>query len=109
CKEHPYILDRDVWIAIGFTYDAIKQKYYLIKTDEPSCLACANQFEPMPKTFCYDCKAPRYLKWTTGNKSLDSFIMESWKNIVRESDNYIQWIEYTLLSNVQEMASLHHG
>ena len=27
--------------------------------------------------FCFNCKAPRPLDWTTGNKPLDLFIMES--------------------------------
>ena len=34
--------------------------------------------------------------------------MESWKNTVNEYDAYIQFIEYSLLINVQEMTSLHH-
>ena len=44
-----------------------------------------------------------------GNKSLDSFIMESWSNTNNVYDAYIQWIEYSLLTNVQEMTSLRHG
>ena len=59
--------------------------------------------------FCYECKAPRPLDWTTGNKSLDSFILESWRNVKNEYDAYIQWIEYALLMNVQQMTSLRHG
>ena len=35
--------------------------------------------------------------------------MESWKNTENKYDVYLQWIEYTLLTNVQEMASLRHG
>ena len=35
--------------------------------------------------------------------------MESWKNMSNENDAYIQWIEYSLLTNVQEMTSLRHG
>src|SRR6185312_17124520 len=61
---------------------------------------------PKINAFCYECKAPRPLDWTTGNKSLDSFIMASWKNTKSKYDAYIQWIEYSLLSNVQEMALL---
>ena len=49
------------------------------------------------------------LDWTTGNKSLDSFIMKSWKNTKNKFDSYIQWIEYSLLINVQEMIALRHG
>ena len=56
-----------------------------------------------------ECKAPRPLDWTTGNKSLDSFIIESWKNTKNVYDAYIQWIEYSLLSNVQQMTLLRHG
>ena len=63
----------------------------------------------MIKAFCYKCKAPAPLDWTTGNKSLDSFIMESWKNTIVIDDAYIQWIEYSLLTSVQEMTSLRHG
>ena len=35
--------------------------------------------------------------------------MESWSNIRHEYDAYIQWIEYSILTNVQEMTSLRHG
>jgi len=79
------------------------------------------QLEPKIKAFCYKCKAPQPLDWTTGNKSLDSFIMESWSNVKKEYDveswsnveneydAYIQWIEYSLLMNVREMSSLCNG
>ena len=73
------------------------------------CLACTGALNPKINAFCYECKAPRPLDWTTGNKSLDSFIMESWSNTKHEYDAYIQWIEYSLLTNVREMTSLHHG
>lgn len=49
------------------------------------------------------------MDWTTGNKSLDSFIMESWNNMKNKYDAYIQWIEYSLLTNIQEMTSLRYG
>ena len=67
------------------------------------------QLEPKINAFCYECKAPTPPDWTTGNKSLDSFIMESWNNIENKNDSYIQWIEYSLLTNVQKMTSLRHG
>ena len=35
--------------------------------------------------------------------------MESWGNMKTEYDAYIQWIEYSLLTNIQEMTSLRHG
>ena len=35
--------------------------------------------------------------------------MESWGNMKNEDDAYIQWIEYSLLTNIQEMTSLRHG
>ena len=73
------------------------------------CRACTATFKPSMRAFCYECKAPRSLDWTTGNKSLDSFIMESWKNTNNNYDAYIQWIEYSLLSNVQMTSSLRHG
>ena len=34
--------------------------------------------------------------------------MQSWNNIKNEYDAYIQWIDYSLLTNVQEMTSLRH-
>ena len=43
-----------------------------------------------------------------GNKTLDSFIMESWSNVKHGYDAYIQWIEYSLLMNVRKMTSLRH-
>src|SRR5204863_4743613 len=73
------------------------------------CLACMRSLEPRMNAFCYQCKAPRPLDWTTGNKSLDSFIIESWKNVKNRYDAYIQWIEYSLLTNIQDMTSLRHG
>ena len=35
--------------------------------------------------------------------------MESWSNVKNKYDAHIQWIEYSLLINIQEMTSLHHG
>ena len=35
--------------------------------------------------------------------------MESWSNMKSEYDAYIQWIEYSLLTDVQEMTPLRHG
>src|SRR6185369_6374997 len=80
CDEHPDILTTDVWITIGFTYDARRRQYCLLKVDDGVCLACTRWLDPKINAFCFNCKAPRPLDWTTGNKSLDSFIMESWKN-----------------------------
>ena len=34
--------------------------------------------------------------------------MESWKNTCNEYDAYIQWIEYSLLTNIKEMTSLRY-
>ena len=35
--------------------------------------------------------------------------MESWSNTEHEYDAYIQWIEYSLFTDVREMTSLRHG
>src|SRR5207253_7465485 len=84
-------------------------EYCLIKYEYGLCLACMARLLPEINAFCYYCKAPRPLDWTTGNKTLDSFIMESWSNMKNEYDAYIQWIEYSLLMNVRKMTSLRHG
>ena len=55
------------------------------------------------------CFKPTLPDWTTGSKSLDSFIMESWSNMKNKYDACIQWIEYSLSTNIQEMTSLRHG
>ena len=73
------------------------------------CLTCTWPLEPKINLFCFYCKALRLRDWTTGNKSLDSFIMESWSNVYDMYDASIQWIEYSLLMNVREMTSLRHG
>ena len=113
CDDLPDILSKDVWITIGYTYDASEQKYYLIRESSGNglCLACTQLWNPdiNIKAFCYECKAPRPVDWTTGNKSLDSFIMESWSNTSNKKDAYIQWIEYSLFTDVREMTSLRHG
>src|SRR6185369_8933897 len=76
---------------------------YLIKEEDELCLACMERLNLRISALCYECKSPTPLDWTTGNKSLDSFIMESWSNTKNVYDAYIQWIEYSLLTNVQEM------
>src|SRR6185437_2031313 len=109
--KHPDILTTDVWVTIGFTYR--EGGYCLIKEYEGHgfCLACTKQLNPKINAFCYWCKAPRPVDWTTGNESLDSFIMESWSNVKNKDghDAYVHWIEYSLLMNVRKMTSLHHG
>ena len=64
------------------------------------------RLEPKINIFCFECKSPTP-DWTTSNKSLDLFIMESWKNMKNKYDAYIQWIEYSLLMNVQQMPWMH--
>ena len=71
-------------------------------------MACTCQLEPEINAFCYRCKESRPPDWTTGNKSLDLFIMESWRNIKNIRDDYIQWVEYSRLTDVREMTSLRH-
>ena len=66
------------------------------------------RLEPKINAFCYWCKAPQPPDWTTGNKDLDSFIMESWSNLECREDAYIQWVEYSQLTDVREMTSLRH-
>src|SRR5436305_6934205 len=72
-------------------------------------LTCTRRLLPEINAFCIQCKTPRPVDWTTGNKSLDSFIMESWSNVINICDAYIQWIDYSLLTNVQQMTSSHHS
>ena len=86
----------------------LRQKYCLIKeySGRELCLACTRPLSPKINAFCYECNV---LHLTTGSKSLDSFIMESWKNTKNEYNAYIQWIEYSLLTDVREMTSLRHG
>src|SRR5438128_1332605 len=106
------MLDANIWITIGFTYDEGQGKYCLIKYswyDDGLCLACTSYLEPI-KAFCLKCKAPRPPDWSTGNKSLDSFIMKSWSNITSIRDSYyIQWIEYSRLTNIQKKSLLECG
>ena len=59
--------------------------------------------EPKINVFCLNCGAPRLRDGTTDNESLDSFITESWSNTNNVDDAYIQWIEYSLLTDVQVM------
>ena len=35
--------------------------------------------------------------------------MESWSNMENVYDTYIQWIQYSLLTNIQAMISLRYG
>ena len=103
CDKHPDILTTDVWITIGFTY--WQKKYCLIKHkyERALCLACTWTLESTINAFCWRCKASQPPDWTTGNNLLDSFIMESWSNMMTEYDAYIQWIEYS------QLTSLRHG
>ena len=81
-------------------YFLVKEKYHV-----GVCLACTAQLES--SAFCLCCKAPRPLDWTTGHNSLDSFIMKSWSNAEKKTDAYIQWVEYSQLTNIQEMILQH--
>src|SRR6185369_649362 len=100
----------NAWVTIGFTYDIYGENYYLIKEyyKRGFCLKCTAAYKRHINAFCFNCKTPRPFDWTTGNKSLDSFIMESWSNVKNEYDAYIQWIGYSLLVNIEEM-TLRHG
>ena len=46
------------------------------------------QLDPRINAFCFECTSPTPLNWTTGNESLDSFIMESWSNMTFKYDAY---------------------
>ena len=111
--DYPDIFDPKIWITIGITYHAAWQKYALIKVDFKKatsglCLACTEHLHSSINTFCFECKVPRPCEWTTGNKSLDAFIMKSWNSVGTPIDSYIQWIEFTQLTNIQEELSLEH-
>ena len=69
------------------------------------------KLEPKMMAVCSWCKTHKLPDWTTGNKSLDLFLMESWSNCnIKEAyDAYIELIEYSLLTNIQEMTTLCHG
>src|SRR5437016_6235348 len=105
------MLDTNVWITIGFTYNTEEQKYYLIKDKHGYglCLACTGNLFRYISAFCLQCKAPRPLDWTADNKSLDLFIINSWSGIKWNESYYIQWIEYSRLTNIQKMSLLDHG
>jgi len=49
------------------------------------------------------------LDWTTGNKSLDKFIRESWERATHHVDSYLQWIPYNQLTNIKESSRLEHN
>ena len=104
------MLNPNVWSTIGFTFDDESQAYFLVKdiNEVGLCLACTEQLKPVLKSFCFSCKTTA-LGWTTGNKALDSFIEKSWRDAVFDDDGYLQWIEYSRLTNVRETPLLHHG
>jgi len=105
------MLDTNVWITVGFTYDVEKQNYYLIvqKDGYRLCLACTIRIDPIISAFCSYCKASSFPDWTTGNGSLDSLIMKSWNSFNRNEDGYIQWIKFSQLTNMQKASSLDYG
>src|SRR5438128_810001 len=103
-------------MTIGFTYDKDRGKYCLIRyrdvydAYDGLCLACTESLDKRIKAFCLSCKAPRPVDWTTGNKSLDSLITKSWSNInLYYESYYIQWIEYSRLTDIQEKLLLERG
>ena len=101
CEKYPDMLDKNVWITIGFTYH---KGYFLIRIKDGIgiCLGCAKHLDHRISAFCFECKAPRPVDWTTGNKSLDLFIMKSWSNTMNVFDSYIQWIKHSQLTDIQE-------
>ena len=116
-EEHSDSFKTDVWITIGFTHHPERQKFALIKSrtqydDEEAdcglCLACTRHLDYSVSAFCYSCKAPRPPDWTTGNKSLDTLLAKSWANTMNPTDSYLQWIEFSQLTNIQEASALNH-
>ena len=105
------ILTTYIMVTIGFTYDVREKNYCLTKDYEERKirLACTRRLAHGLNTFCFECKSPIPPDWTTGNKSLDSFIIKSWSNIKHEYDTYVQWIEYFLLTDVQQLTLLCRG
>ena len=109
---YPDISSKRYWSTFGFTYKQATGKYQLVTFHNKSnlygyCLACDNPLEN--NVFCNGCKLPHPLDWTTGNKSLDSFMQESWEPVKHYTDSYLTWIEYAQLSNIKEGQSLEHG
>jgi len=74
-------------------------------------LACTKILYSNVDVFCRSCKTPVPPDWTTGNQSLDSFITKSWNNIdgTKPANSYLKWVEYSRLTNIQELSSLDHG
>jgi hypothetical protein len=107
------MLAKDVWISIGFLYNPLENVYYLIKEESGTglCLSCASTFSHHPRitNFCFRCREPNPLQWTTGNNSLDSLLRESWRNMNRASDSHIRWIGNTRLTHVREAKTLPNG
>ena len=103
-NDHPDILRTDTWITIGFTYDERLKKYALIKQEygDELCLACTTYLNFHVGIFCTECGNQRPGR-TTGSKSLDSFIMKN-----KISDRYIEWIEFSQLTNIKQKPFLGH-
>ena len=83
-KDYPDILrPSNIWM-VGITQDSTTGDYYLCKTSRGYCR-------------------------TTDNKYLDLFLMESQNNRNKGNDSYVQWIDFSQVTNMQEMPSPQHG
>ena len=108
--------NKNVWDIIGFTYHPHQKKYALIRVysseqnshNSELCLSCTRCLHPDSSIFCFQCKAPRPPDWTTGNEFLDSLMMTSWKNVYSKADNYIQWVQFEQLNNIQEISDFEY-
>jgi len=103
------MLDAQIWDTIGFTYHGGGYALVTPEYRNKLCLACTAYLNSSITAFCSKCKAPKPPDWTTGSKSLDSFMMESWRNTNTKCDSYLKWIEFDRLKNFREVPSLDHG
>src|SRR5690242_7672619 len=98
-ENWPTMLNTRVWNTIGFTHrggQGGQGGYTLIIPEcrKNLCLACTAYLNSSITAFCSKCKAPKPPDWTTGSKSLDSFMMESWRNTSTKCVSYLKWIEF---------------
>ena len=87
------------------TYDIINKetKYY----NEKLCLACQKPL--VVNIFCMNCKSQYPLNWTSDDVHLDSFILESQSQTMHHYDNYLLWIKYSELRNMEKVAQLENS
>ncbi|GBB86643.1 hypothetical protein RclHR1_13000005 [Rhizophagus clarus] len=87
-------------------------KNYIIVCQDEYCENCGEQYTDIDITYnkwCKPCQInylkDNFINWTSGNKEIDIFIQKMQLKISNNYDTITEWIPYSQLINIEELAN----